>query len=83
LHDVFLSWSASPSSDVVGYYVYRGTTSGGESSTPLNSTAINGISYVDENVTAGVTYYYEIKAVNGSGVQGTASTEAKATIPSP
>jgi hypothetical protein len=82
-HDVFLSWSASLSSGVVGYYIYRGTTSGGESATPLNSTAINGISYVDENVTAGVTYYYEVKAVDGSGVQSTASIETQATVPSP
>ena len=56
LLDVFLSWSASTSSDIVGYNVYRGTTSGGESSTPLNSTPISGTSYVDETVTAGATY---------------------------
>jgi hypothetical protein len=41
----------------VGYNVYRGTTSGRESSTPLNSTAINDTSYVDTKVTARMVYY--------------------------
>jgi hypothetical protein len=30
-HDVILSWTASTTSGPVGYNVYRGTTSGGES----------------------------------------------------
>jgi hypothetical protein len=80
-HDVFLSWSASTSSGVVGYNVYRGTTPGGESSTPLNSTPISGTSYVDETVTAGTTYYYVVKAVNGSGEQSAASAETEASVP--
>jgi hypothetical protein len=46
---VNLSWTASvPGSDTaVGYYIYRGTTSGGESSTPLNSTAVTAVTYTD------------------------------------
>ena len=52
-HDVILTWTASVTSGIAGYNVYRGTTSGGESSTPLNSTPINGTTYTDENVTAG------------------------------
>ena len=44
-HDVMLSWTASATSGVTGYYVYRGTKSGGESSTPLNSTPISGTSF--------------------------------------
>jgi hypothetical protein len=81
IQDVILSWGASPSSGVVGYNVYRGTTSGGESSTPLNSTPINGASYVDTNVTAGVTYYYYATAVGSDGVQSAPSGETKATVP--
>ena len=40
LHTVTLKWTASTSSNVVGYNVYRGTTSGGpySKSTPLGST---------------------------------------------
>jgi hypothetical protein len=82
-HDVILSWAASPTSGVVGYYVYRGTAPGGESSSPLNSTLINGTSYADENVAAGATYYYVVTAVASDGVQSAASNETECTIPTP
>jgi hypothetical protein len=83
-HDVILSWTDSVTPGVVGYNVYRGTTSGGESSTPLNSTPINGTTYTDENVTAGATYYYVITAVASNDVtQSADSREASATVPSP
>lgn len=83
-HDVILSWTASVTSGVAGYDVYRGTTSGGESLTSLNSTPITGITFSDENVTAGLTYYYVVTAVAAGEVsQSTASNEASACIPSP
>jgi hypothetical protein len=80
-HDVILSWTASATSGVVGYNVYKGTSSRGESSTPLNSTPINGTSYADANVTAGTTYYYVVTAVGSDGVQSADSNEAEATVP--
>jgi hypothetical protein len=79
--DVILSWGASPSAGIVGYNVYRGTTSGGESSTPLNSTPINGTGYVDTNVTAGMTYYYVVTSVGSNGVQSAPSNETEAVVP--
>jgi titin len=83
-HDVILSWTDSPTSAVVGYNVYRGTTPGGESSTPLNSTPVNGATYTDVNVTAGVAYYYVVTAVASNDVtQSAASNEAAASVPSP
>ena len=83
-HDVLLSWSASSSSNVSGYYVYRGTTSGKESSTPLNSTPICVTAYADQSVTSGSQYYYIVTSVSSDGVtQSAASTETAATIPSP
>jgi hypothetical protein len=84
IHDVVLSWTASPTQGVIGYYIYRGTTSGGESSTPLNSTPTNGTSFTDETVTARATYYYLVTSVASDGVtQSAASTETAATVPSP
>jgi len=81
-HDVIVSWTDSATPGVMGYNVYRGTTPGGESSTPLNSTPINGTAYTDENVTAGATYYYVLTAVASNGVtQSAASSEATATVP--
>ena len=82
IHAVTLTWTDSSTSGVVGYNVYRGTTTGGESSTPLNaSTPINGATYTDVNVTAGATYYYYVTAVGSNGVQSAPSSEAKATVP--
>jgi hypothetical protein len=76
-HDIVLSWCACMT-DVEGYYVYRGTVSGGESSTPLNSMPITGGTYVDTNVVAGTTYYYVVRAVTSSGLSAS-SNEASAT----
>jgi len=80
-HDVILSWTASGRGGIVAYDVYRGTTSGGESSIPLNPTPINGTLYVDESVVAGATYYYVITAVASNRVQSAASAETEATVP--
>ena len=83
-HDVILDWSASSSSGIMGYYVFRGTSPGGEGSTPLNSTPVSGTSYVDQSVSAGATYYYVITAVAENGVtQSAPSNEASATVPTP
>jgi hypothetical protein len=83
-HDVILSWTASPSSGVTGYNIYRGTTSGGESPTPLNSMPINGATYTDENVSAGADYYYLVTSVTANGdTQSAASEETAVAVPSP
>jgi fibronectin type 3 domain-containing protein len=66
----------------VGYNVYRGTTSGGESSTPLNSTPSSGANFTDESVAAGSTYYYVVTAVGSDGTQSPASGESSTTVPS-
>ncbi|MGO8790035.1 MAG: choice-of-anchor D domain-containing protein, partial [Terriglobia bacterium] len=84
IHAVVLSWTVSPTAEVTGYNVYRGTTSGGESSTPLNSTPLSGTTYTDESVTSGATYYYFVTAVvSNQDTPSAASNEAVATIPSP
>jgi hypothetical protein len=83
-HDVILSWTASTTTGVVGYDVYRGATSGGESATPLNSSPINGTTYTDATVQAGQTYYYVVTAMASNDVtQSADSNEVSATVPSP
>src|SRR5450631_3423812 len=66
---VALSWSA-PVSDggaaITGYNVYRGTTSGGESATPV-ATNVSTRSFTDAGLTNGTTYYYKVAAVNAVG----------------
>jgi fibronectin type 3 domain-containing protein len=71
---VALSWNSS--SGATGYKVFRGTTSGGESSTPIATPS--GTSYIDTNVTAGTKYYYTVKATNTAG-DSPASSEVSAT----
>jgi hypothetical protein len=84
-HDVILSWTPSTTPPaVVGYNVYRGTTSGGPYPTQLNSTPINGTTYPDETVQAGETYYYVVTAVASDDVtQSAYSNQTSATVPSP
>ena len=75
---VDLTWSASTSSDVVGYNVYRGTISGGPYS-KLNS--ISADTYTDTSVQAGQEYFYVVRSVDGSGTESANSTEVSAMIP--
>ncbi len=74
-----LTWQAS-TSVVVGYYVYRGSVSGGPY-TQLNSTYLPGTTHVDNTVQAGQTYFYVITAVDSSNDQSAYSNEASAVVP--
>jgi subtilase family serine protease len=77
---VSLSWSAPGSnggSAITSYKVYRGTSSGGEGSTPIASVS-SGMSYTDTSVSNGTAYYYQVSAVNSVG-EGARSAEASAT----
>jgi hypothetical protein len=80
-HSVVLTWTASTSA-VVGYNVYRSTTSGGPY-TLITGSPVGGITFTDTSVQAGVTYFYVVTAVDGNGVESVNSNEASATIPTP
>jgi hypothetical protein len=82
MHNVNLSWTPSSTSGVVGYNIYRGSTSGGESSTPLNSAPVGATAFTDEGVTAGSTYYYIVTAVGADDAQSSASGETSTAVPS-
>jgi fibronectin type 3 domain-containing protein len=84
---VSMSW-ATPSSNggspITGYNVYRGTTSGGESATPI-ATGVTTTSFTDPSAVNGTTYYYTVAAVNAAGVSpqsNEASATPQATVPS-
>jgi Abnormal spindle-like microcephaly-assoc'd, ASPM-SPD-2-Hydin len=79
-HSVDLSWNASTSQDVIGYYVYRGTTSGGPYQ-KINSALDAGTTYTDVSVSDGGTYYYVATSVNSSYQESAYSNEAQAIIP--
>jgi len=79
-HSVTLSWTQSSSTGVIGYNVYRSTSSGGAYSR-LNSSSTPLTKYTDESVAPGETYYYEVTALNSAGEESAHSGPITATIP--
>jgi hypothetical protein len=79
-HSVALSWDASVSSGVVGYFVYRGNVSGGPY-TKLNPAADASLNFTDPSVTSGQTYFYVVTAVDGNNDESGLSSEVSAQIP--
>jgi fibronectin type 3 domain-containing protein len=83
---VALSWSAPASmgnSAITGYRIYRSTASGGET---LLTTLGNVTSYTDNGLVPGLTYYYQVTALNSAGegsrsVERSAVPTASATVP--
>jgi hypothetical protein len=73
-----LAWTASATSGVT-YNVYESTTSGFTPS-PSNriASSVAGTSYSVTGLTAGLSYYYRVTAVNAGG-ESTASNQAGAT----
>ena len=77
-HTVNLAWDAS-SSSVSGYRVYRSTVSGADFA-PL-AADFNALSYADNTVASGRTYFYVVTAVDSAGVESTYSNQVTAIIP--
>jgi pimeloyl-ACP methyl ester carboxylesterase len=75
---VTLSWNA-PSNDggsrIIGYIVYRSTTSSGNYT---QVASVNGTSYDDPNLVNGQVYWYRVSATNLLG-EGASSISASAT----
>lgn len=86
-HSVALTWTESSSCTspcIITYNLFRGTTAGGEGTTPINSSPITGLTYTDTNVSLGTTYYYVLEAVETSGtlvLTSPNSNEVSATFP--
>lgn len=81
-HSVDLSWVASGSGGVVGYNIYRRKQSGSYGS-PINTNLNADLTFTDNNVTAGQTYFYVVRAVDGNDVESANSNEVQAIIPTP
>lgn len=80
-HMVGLQWDPS-TSVVVGYNVYRGSTSGGPYG-KINPALDPGTTYADASVKGGQTYYYVTTSVDGNGDESSYSNEVQAAIPFP
>ena len=81
-HSVALRWSASTSSNVMGYNIYRGTVSGGPY-TQVNSGLDTTTTDTDSTVQGGQTYYYVVTAIDSAGVESAYSNQTTAIIPYP
>jgi fibronectin type 3 domain-containing protein len=81
-HSVTLRWEAPPAVpgvSVVGYNVYRSTTSGRQF--VKIATRVPGPPYEDGLVVSGRTYVYVVTALDQAGRESRFSTEVRATIP--
>ena len=75
---VSLHWQ--PVSNILGYFVYRASTSGGPF-TRLSPSVISSPQYVDSMVIPGHTYYYVVTSVDSANVQSSYSNQAEAPVP--
>jgi hypothetical protein len=78
-HTVTLTWKAS-SSHVAGYNVYR-SVARGDKYLRINSSLVRELTYTDNTVVSGVTYYYVTRAVDDQGHESANSNETSAVIP--
>jgi IPT/TIG domain len=80
-HTVTLAWACG-SSGVAGFNVYRSSTSGGPY-TRVNSNMVSGMSFSDNAVHEGQTYYYVTTAISSSNTESGFSNQTRAIVPSP
>jgi len=80
-HEVDLRWSDS-GSDVIGYFPYRRTVTGGPY-TKLSSSPTPQASYIDQGVQASNTYFYIVTAVSADMLESAFADEVQATMPTP
>jgi len=78
VHSATLNWTASVTSGVTGYNVYRGTVLG--TYAQINPSLVTSDTYTDTQVAVGATYYYVVTAVSPTGQSGY-SSPATANIP--
>jgi hypothetical protein len=81
-----ISWSASATSGVIGYNVYRATTPSGPF-TPINSSLITSTSFTDLNAPGvncpATTYYYFVTAVVTGGAESGPSNQTNVPVAGP
>lgn len=81
-HSVTLTWEAPqavPGVSIVGYNVYRSTTSGRQF--VKIASRVPGPPYEDRSVGSGRTYFYVVTALDQADRESRFSAEARATIP--
>ncbi len=71
---VKLTWTANTESDLAGYRIYRASSAGGSYAALNGGSLVTGAAtYTDGSVSVGVTWFYKVAAVDGSGNESTAA----------
>ena len=79
-HQVVVTWTPTLStggSPITGYEVFEGTSSGGESPTPVKAPPVNVTSETVTGLTNGTTYYFSVTDENAAG---TSSPSSECTV---
>jgi large repetitive protein len=77
---VLLDWTASASSMASGYNVYRSMVSG-SGYVKVNASVVESLTYTDNAVQSGQTYYYVSTAVDSNGDESAYSNETQISVP--
>jgi hypothetical protein len=78
--DVTLAWNAVSASNLAGYRVYYGTSTGSYG-TPLSAGTKTTYTVSSSYLQAGKTYYFAVTAYDSSGNESSYSNEVSKTIP--
>lgn len=74
-----LTWKKNKEPDIAGYNVYRSEIPGGPYF-KLNDTLILDTTYIDSDITPGITYYYRVTAQIKAFAESRLSNEASAQV---
>jgi fibronectin type 3 domain-containing protein len=73
-------WVPSASGGVVGYNIYRSTTSGG-GYTNVGSVGAGVATFTDANAASGTTFFYVLTAVASGNLESAFSNEVSISVP--
>ena len=82
-HSVDVTWTASTSSPLQGYNVYRSSVSGGPYTKLSSTLSPTTLLFTDTSPVSGKQYFYVVTALSTSGTESAASAEVTVTIPVP
>ncbi len=83
--NIIISWDAVTTNtdttaidDLLGYEVYRDTSSGGSFTTQVNTSDVLTTTFTDGTASGGTTYYYKVTAADTGGTESAKSSASSA-----